>query len=237
MAPESARLHAELALRARGLAGVEILVDADPVTCVLCDAVNEVQADHPFCADCGWPLPDQGGHAVEAVVRWAGRCRHEPVCVLGLGNRLETDEALGALVIEHLSGEPNCLGALPDAGCVDLIDGGTVGLALLPRLMDLDGLLVVDAINAGEEPGTLVDLDGASLIRHDLVMSVHDLGAGELLGALHVLEAWPRRVRVIGVEPKAIELGLELSEPVAAAMPGLLETIGRYLEEWQQQDL
>ena len=71
VAPESARLHAALALRARGLTEVEILVVADPVTCVLCDAVNEVRAEHPFCADCGWPLPDQGGHAVEAVVRWA----------------------------------------------------------------------------------------------------------------------------------------------------------------------
>ena len=156
--------------------------------------------------------------------------------VLGLGNRLETDEALGALVIERLTGEPGLLAGLPDPGSVDLIDGGTVGLALLPHLMDLDGLVVVDAINAGEEPGTLVDLDGASLIRHDVVMSVHDLGAGELLGALHVLEAWPRRVRVLGVEPKAIELGLELSEPVAAAVPGLLDAIGGYLGEWQHQD-
>jgi hypothetical protein len=72
VAPESARLHAELALRARGLTGVEIRVTADPVICVLCGVENEVAASHPFCVDCGWPLPDQGGHAVEAVVRWAG---------------------------------------------------------------------------------------------------------------------------------------------------------------------
>jgi hypothetical protein len=72
VAPESARLHAELALRARGLVGVEIRVTADPVTCVLCGVENEVVASHPFCADCGWPLPDRGGHAVEAVLRCAG---------------------------------------------------------------------------------------------------------------------------------------------------------------------
>ncbi len=70
IAPESARLHAELALRARGYEGVRIEVTADPVTCVLCDERNEVTPDHPFCAACGWPLPDRGGHAVEAVVRW-----------------------------------------------------------------------------------------------------------------------------------------------------------------------
>jgi hypothetical protein len=71
VAPESARLHAELALRARGLYDVLIEVTADPVDCVLCGVANEARAEHPFCAECGWPLPDKGGHAVEAVVRWA----------------------------------------------------------------------------------------------------------------------------------------------------------------------
>jgi hydrogenase maturation protease len=156
--------------------------------------------------------------------------------VLGLGNRLETDEALGALVIERLLAEPSHLAGIPDPDSVQLIDGGTVGLGLLPYLMELDGLLVVDAITAKAAPGTLIDLDGADLIRHDQVMSVHELGAGELLGALHVLEAWPRRVRVVGLEPHAIELGLELSEPVAAGVPGLLEAVAGYLGEWQRAD-
>jgi hypothetical protein len=71
VAPESARLHAELALLARGLDGVDVLVSADAVTCAMCEVPNEVSAGHPFCAECGWPLPDRGGHAVEAVVRWA----------------------------------------------------------------------------------------------------------------------------------------------------------------------
>ena len=102
--------------------------------------------------------------------------------------------------------------------------------------MSLDGLVVVDAISARTEPGTLIDLDGASIIAHEQVMSVHDLGAGELLGALHVLEAWPRRVRVIGLEPKAIELGLELTAPVAAGVPGLLRAITGHLAEWQHAD-
>jgi hydrogenase maturation protease len=156
--------------------------------------------------------------------------------VLGLGNRLETDEALGALVIERLQQDPSLLAGLPNPASVDLIDGGTVGLALLPYLMDLDGLVVVDAINARAEPGTLIDLDGASLLRHDQVMSVHDLGAGELLGALYVMEAWPRRVRVMGLEPLAIELGLDLTPPVAAGVPRLLEAVAAHLGEWQRAD-
>ncbi len=71
LAIESARLHAEIALRIRGFDGIPIEVTADPVTCPMCDVVNEVHADHPFCEACGWPLPDRGGHQVEATVRWA----------------------------------------------------------------------------------------------------------------------------------------------------------------------
>ncbi len=156
--------------------------------------------------------------------------------VLGLGNRLETDEALGALVIERFQADPSLLASLPDPASVELIDGGTVGLALLPYIMDLDGLVVVDAITARKEPGTLIDLDGAAIVQHDPVMSVHELGAGELLGALHVLEAWPRHVRVVGLEPLRIELGLELTPPVAAGVPGLLTMIAAYLGEWQRAD-
>ena len=68
---ESALMHAEIALRARGLADVTVEVTADPVVCPMCDVANEVHADHPFCDACGWPLPDKGGHQVEATIRWA----------------------------------------------------------------------------------------------------------------------------------------------------------------------
>ena len=156
--------------------------------------------------------------------------------VLGLGNRLESDEALGGLVVERLADDSSLLAVLPDPDAVETIDGGTVGLGLIPYLTGLDGLVVVDVITAGEPPGTLLDLEGESLIRKDVVMSVHDLGAGELLGALHVMDAWPRRVRVVGLEPLAIELGLELTAPVAAGVPGLLDRIVEHLAAWQRED-
>lgn len=160
-------------------------------------------------------------------------CRY---AVLGLGNRLERDEALGALMIERLQTDPAALERVPDPACVDLIDGGTVGLGLLPYLMHLDGLVVVDVIDAKRKPGTLIDLDGATLGRHDTAMSVHDLGARELLGALIVLEAMPRRVRVVGIQPEAIELGLELTPVVEASFPALHAAIVAHLASWQRED-
>jgi len=77
VAPEAAHLHAEVALRERGLAGIPINVVADPVVCAICDASNEVRADHPFCSECGFPLPDRGGHAVEVVLAWPGAAEED----------------------------------------------------------------------------------------------------------------------------------------------------------------
>ena len=156
--------------------------------------------------------------------------------VLGLGNLIQGDEALGGHVAALLHERPGILGALPMPDAVEPIDGGTVGLGLVPYLVGLDGLVVVDIIEAGAEPGTVVDLDGASVLAHEQVMGVHDLGAEELLGALLFMDALPRRVRVLGIQPLAITLGTELSPPVAAAVPALLDGIVGYLAAWQAED-
>ncbi len=170
----------------------------------------------------------------------AGRRSPEPAigryAVLGLGNRLQADEALGGLVVERFRTDGALLGGLPDALSVELLDGGTIGLGLLPYVAGLDGLVVVDIIEAGRTPGSLVDLDGRDVLDRSAAISVHDLGASEILGALLFMDALPRRVRVVGIQPRSIELGLELSAEVAAGVPALVEAVRGHLDAWQAED-
>src|SRR3990170_1996426 len=148
--------------------------------------------------------------------------------VLGLGNRIQGDEALGAIVVERLHGElPASL-----AGSVELIDGGTVGLWLLPYLEDLDGLVVVDVVDHAAAPGSLVDMEIDPLRPAEGPMGVHELGAAELLGALLITGRLPRRVRVIGLQPDRIGMGTELSPALAGQLPELLTTISERLTAW-----
>ena len=156
--------------------------------------------------------------------------------VLGLGNVIQGDEALGGHVVARLIDQRDALAALPFPDAVELIDGGTVGLGLIPYLVDLDGLVIVDVVDAGAEPGILVDLDAAAVLAHAPVMGAHDLGAEELLGALLFMGALPRRARVVGVQPAVIGLGTELSTAVAAAVPGLVDAVVGYLARWQAED-
>jgi len=139
-------------------------------------------------------------------------------------------------VVARLITRREALAGLPFPDAVELIDGGTVGLGLIPYLVGLDGLAIIDIVDAGAEPGTLIDLDAAAVLAHEQVMGAHDLGAEELLGALLFMGALPRRVRVVGVQPAAITLGTDLSPEVAAAVPRLIDAVLGHLAAWQAQD-
>ena len=98
-------------------------------------------------------------------------------------------------------------------------------LAVLLRKLDHfgpDDVLLVDAIRSDAPPGTLVRLDGdevAPAVRDRL--SVHQIGVADLLDALHLLDAWPARMELVGLVPERVELGLGFSPCVEAALPAL----------------
>lgn len=228
-------LHLEMALAEGGLANVPVELSVSPVTCAACGASVVPANAEVFCPACGWPLPRGSGPPLRirarrpaAAARSAGSGGARRLAVLGLGNRLQGDEALGSLVVDQLAA------SLPAelAEAVEAIDGGTVGLGLLPYLDDLDGLIIVDAIDHGASPGTIVEIEGLPLHRGAEPLSVHELGAAELLGALLVQDRLPPRLLIIGIQPQEIGLGTDLSPAVAARVPELLERVRDRLDAW-----
>jgi hydrogenase maturation protease len=136
------------------------------------------------------------------------------VLVLGVGNVLMADDGVGVHVVRELgAGQPSMRG-------VRIVDGGTLGLDLLPMVTDAAALVLVDAVDMAAEPGTVRVLRGAEL--SDSVgthisphqVSVHDLLAvGRLTGGL------PDRVAMVAIQPAVIDAGLELTPRCAAAVP------------------
>jgi hydrogenase maturation protease len=109
---------------------------------------------------------------------------------------------------------------------VSLVDGGTLGLALLSTLEDADEVWILDAVHADSPPGSLVRLDGEqveSALRERL--SPHQVGVADLLDALHWRGRWPLRLRVLGLVPESIALRVGLSGPVAAGLAALQEEV------------
>jgi hydrogenase maturation protease len=138
--------------------------------------------------------------------------------VLGLGNVLCGDDGLGVVALERLRRRFD----VPSE--VSLVDGGTLGLALLPTIEAARSVWILDAVDADAPPGTLVALEGESVepaLRERL--SPHQIGVADLLDALHWRDTWPARVRVLGLVPEGIQLGIGLSAPVAAQLDRLVE--------------
>jgi hydrogenase maturation protease len=146
--------------------------------------------------------------------------------VLGLGNLVHGDDGVGIHAIERLRKNPH----VPSG--VVLMDGGTQGLSLIPHVSGFQRLLVIDAVDAGQKPGTLIRLEGNALAKLPGKPSVHQLGFADLMIAMKLLGESPQEVVVIGMQPQSTEWSAELTEPVRASLDELLALVLAQLETW-----
>jgi hydrogenase maturation protease len=151
------------------------------------------------------------------------------IVVLGLGNLMRTDDAVGMLAVEQLRADPR----MPVS--VSLVDGGTLGLDLLHPLHGATHLLALDAIDAGAAPGTLLRFAGEEIADLPVSKSVHLLGFSDLIGAMRLTGNAPLEIMVLGVQPERIEWGTQLTPTVAATLPELVELTLAQLERWRAQ--
>ncbi len=142
------------------------------------------------------------------------------VLVLGIGNELLSDEGVGVHAIRALASQHDLL---PE---VEIVDGGTTGMELLPQLEDVDHLIVVDAIRAGQPPASIVRLEGAQVPAYfKTKLSPHQVGLSDVLAALAFKGSAPGRVVLIGVQPVTLSLGLELSPEVGACLEEVVSQV------------
>ncbi|MCU0588833.1 MAG: HyaD/HybD family hydrogenase maturation endopeptidase [Syntrophobacteraceae bacterium] len=142
------------------------------------------------------------------------------ILVLGVGNILLHDEGIGVRVIEELQAWYEF------SDNVQFYDGGTLGLRLLDPIAGADRLIVVDAVQNGEPPGTLYRLDAEDLNRRvTFKNSLHQLDLVETLAYAEVLGNRPETV-IVGIEPADISpWGLELTEIVRSRMADLCDCV------------
>ena len=136
--------------------------------------------------------------------------------VLGVGNILLKDEGIGCHVVQALERIP-----LTD---VKVVDGGTCP-DVVQFLEDADKLIVVDATKGGGMPGQVYrfHLDDITLERKQC-LSLHDMSLVDNLMLTGFLRNIAETV-IIGVEPKEIGWGLELSPELQEKIPQIVELI------------
>lgn len=136
------------------------------------------------------------------------------ILILGIGNLLLSDEAVGVRVVERLQQDYRF-----PAG-VTLLDGGTAGMELLDDMADRDHIIVADAVLSGNSPGTVITLEDDEVPAFfSRKISPHQLGLCDVLSALRLTGESPERLTLIGIEPKSVEPHIGLTPVVSAAVP------------------
>lgn len=147
--------------------------------------------------------------------------------VIGVGSPLMTDDGIGLAALEALREawrfEPP----------VELLDGGTWGMNLLPFLERAPRALLLDAIHAGRDPGALVTLERDDLPRFlSQKVSPHQIDLREVLALAELRGTLPGEIVALGLQPAKVEMGAAPSPGIAARIPALVDAAVDRLERW-----
>ncbi len=128
------------------------------------------------------------------------------ILVLGVGNLLLTDEGIGVRTVETLLSKYH----FPEN--VEVLDGGTAGMELLEIIANREQVILIDAVNTGAAPGTVVTLveeEVPALFRSRI--SPHQLGISDLLGVMLITGETPKHFTLFGAVPFSMDTGVTLS--------------------------
>jgi len=138
--------------------------------------------------------------------------------ILGLGNILLMDEGIGVHVVSELKKQK-----LPED--VEIIDGGTAGMDLLSFVKNVQKLIIIDAIRLKKRPGSIYCLRPYEMEFTAPQFSLHQVGVLEILSTAKKLHCLPEDTTIIGVEPKEIDWGLDLTAEVKETIPYIVNMV------------
>lgn len=143
----------------------------------------------------------------------------KPVLVLGLGNPLMGDDGAGLLILAALKE------SLGGDNRVALEDGGTLGMTLLPLVEDARAVVLLDAAHTGSAPGSVIvrrreELPG--FFSH--LLSPHQIGLREVLGAAQLCGTLPTHLALVGIEAESTGFAESPGEAILNAVPRAAET-------------
>ncbi|MDU2066465.1 MAG: HyaD/HybD family hydrogenase maturation endopeptidase [Sporomusaceae bacterium] len=148
--------------------------------------------------------------------------------ILGIGNILLSDEGFGVKAVTALDEKYKL------SEGAEFLDGGTLGMDLIPYLSEAQRLVILDCIQGGGEPGDVYDFRGEAVnLYFQNAVSLHDIGIQQVLAILQVLETPLEEVVVLGVQPLSLDVGMELTDPVSVQLEPICKKTLQLLAEWQ----
>jgi hydrogenase maturation protease len=149
------------------------------------------------------------------------------IAVMGIGNILMQDEGIGVHIIKHLEKydfNPH----------ITLIDGGNMGMDLLPFFDEYGQMIIVDAVDFEKEPGFIDTIENDEILAlFTTKMSLHHLGLKDVLSYAKLLDQTPKDLCLIGIQPEEIEFEIQLSATISSKIDKMTNLVLQKLETWQ----
>jgi hydrogenase maturation protease len=171
--------------------------------------------------------------ASDVTVSEQGGWQSVKTLVLGVGNNLLTDEGAGVHAVRHL--EARC-GKRDD---IEFVDAGTLSFTLAGVIDDCGALIVIDAAELKQSPGTVRLFEREEMDRflaRNRKLSVHEVSLLDLLAMAQLAGRLPERRALIGIQPGQIDWGERPSEPVAAALPAAGDLALSLIARWSAHE-
>ena len=149
--------------------------------------------------------------------------------IIGVGNVLLSDDGVGVHTVQYLQDH------VIDNSHMSLIDAGTLSYELLDWLIGSDAVIIVDAADMGESPGTVRHFLGDEIenhFRHTPSRSVHQISLRDALNTARIMHQRPYQYALVGVQPSDLSWGSTLSSEVSKSMPAVIGAVLEILSGW-----
>jgi hydrogenase maturation protease len=140
--------------------------------------------------------------------------------VIAIGNDLYGDDGVGNAVLHELE-------QMPEMTEIELVNGATDALGLIDHFENTDHVILVDAAQMGEEPGT-VKVFSKDEVRLNIKMdhlTVHGISLAETFDIAEAVDKLPEKITIIGIEPENIGISEKLSDIVKQSIPNVVSQI------------
>ena len=152
--------------------------------------------------------------------------------VLGLGNTLLGDEGAGVYVVRALQAR------YANRADVEFVDGGTLSFTLAGPIEEAENLIVIDATQLQQQPGTVRVYEGEDMDRFlgsNRKSSVHEVSLMDLMAMAHLAEALPARRALIGIQPEYLDWSDAPTGNVTRAIPLACDIAMDLIDRWRRK--
>jgi hydrogenase maturation protease len=152
------------------------------------------------------------------------------LAILGVGNILEKDDGIAIYATKYLqlnyTFQPN----------LDIVNGGVEGINLLNMFMEYKHIIILDAIEIQDTPGSIYNIPSYELSGYGLNSGgAHEIGVLQCFDILELMGKEPPTSNILGIIPKQIDVEIGLTQEMHDAFSSYIDTLLNILKEMDIQ--